>query len=51
MSRAWLPCLLSLPMQMSVDGTHFVTASNDKSAKLVDTQTLQARGLEAGASF
>lgn len=28
-------------LQVSVDGTHFVTASNDKTAKLVDTQTLQ----------
>eukprot|EP00887_Chlorella_sp_A99_P004303 scaffold15.g4303.t1 len=28
-------------LQMAVDGTHFVTASNDKSAKLVDTQTLE----------
>lgn len=28
-------------MQMSVDGTHFVTASADRSAKLVDTQTLE----------
>ena len=26
---------------MSVDGTHFVTASADKSAKLVDTQSLE----------
>ncbi len=30
-------------LQMSVDGTHFVTASTDKSAKLVDTQSLEVR--------
>jgi translation initiation factor 3 subunit I len=28
-------------LQMSVDGTHFITASQDKSAKLVDTETFQ----------
>lgn len=28
-------------MKMAVDGTHFVTASSDKTAKLVDTQTLE----------
>ncbi|KAK9829979.1 hypothetical protein WJX72_009008 [[Myrmecia] bisecta] len=28
-------------MQMSTDGTHFVTASLDKTAKLVDAQTLE----------
>lgn len=28
-------------LQMSVDGTHFITASYDRSAKLVDTQTLE----------
>lgn len=28
-------------VQMSSDGTHFVTASSDRTAKLVDTQTLQ----------
>lgn len=28
-------------LQMSADGTHFVTASTDKTAKLVDAQTLE----------
>ena len=28
-------------MQMSPDGTHFITASTDRSSKLVDTQSLQ----------
>lgn len=28
-------------MQMSADGTHFITASSDCSAKLIDTQTLE----------
>ena len=28
-------------LQMSADGTHFVTASADRTAKLVDTQTLE----------
>ncbi len=30
-------------MQLSVDGTHFVTASFDNLAKLVDAQTLEVR--------
>lgn len=30
-----------MDLQMSADGTHFVTASNDRTAKLVDTQTLE----------
>ena len=30
-------------LQMSTDGTHFVTASFDNMAKLVDAQTLEAR--------
>lgn len=30
-----------MDLQMSTDLTHFVTASNDRSAKLVDTQTLE----------
>lgn len=30
-------------LQMSTDGTHFVTASFDNMSKLVDTQTLEAR--------
>lgn len=28
-------------IKMSPDGTHFITASSDKTAKLVDTQTLE----------
>jgi hypothetical protein len=28
-------------MQFSLDGTHFITASQDRTAKLVDTQTLE----------
>lgn len=28
-------------LKLSVDGTHFITASADKTAKLVDTQTLE----------
>ena len=28
-------------LQLSTDGTHFVTASNDKTAKLVETSTLE----------
>ena len=28
-------------MRFSVDGTHFITASTDKTAKLVDTQSLE----------
>ena len=28
-------------LQLSVDGSHFVTASNDRTAKLVDTSTLE----------
>jgi len=28
-------------LKMSQDGTHFITASSDKSAKLIDTQTLE----------
>lgn len=30
-------------LQMSTDGTHFVTASFDNLSKLVDTQTLEVR--------
>ena len=30
-------------LQMSTDGTHFVTASFDNMSKLVDTQTLEVR--------
>lgn len=29
-------------LKMSQDGTHFITASSDKSAKLIDTQASQA---------
>lgn len=28
-------------LKMAPDGTHFITASSDKTAKLVDTQTLE----------
>lgn len=30
-----------MDMQMSTDGTHFITASTDRTAKLVDTQSLE----------
>jgi WD40 repeat protein len=32
-------------IKMSPDGTHFITASSDKTAKLVDTQTLEVSSL------
>ena len=38
-------------IQMSTDGTHFVTASFDNLAKLVDTQTLEVRSVPTGKAF
>ena len=38
-------------IQMSTDGTYFVTASFDNLAKLVDTQTLEVRSVLAGKAF
>ena len=38
-------------IQMSTDGTHFVTASFDNLAKLVDTQTLEVRSAPTGKAF
>ena len=35
-------------MQMSVDGTHFITASTDRTSKLVDSQVRRTGGVEAG---
>jgi hypothetical protein len=36
-----------MDLQMSNDLTHFVTASNDKSAKLIDTQVGRRGGAQA----
>jgi hypothetical protein len=38
-------------MQMSVDGTHFITASTDRTSKLVDSQVGRVGGVDGGVGM